>query len=185
MGEVSSDALGSSWVRVPGTGGGPSLALVGHIDEIGVAITAVEDGGLLRVTTIGGISPETLLGQRIRFRTRDGEVIGTIGRRRLPPEQIRDRGRLEHADLHVDIGASDRAAAEALVRVGDAGVWTGPPVKLPDGRLLSRALDNRLGKPGDLGHLWSSRSQHRLRKPEDFQNRLQRSRSFGVRKHRR
>ena len=31
------------------------------------------------------------------------------------------------------------------MRVGDAGVWTGPPVELPNGRLLSRALDNRLG----------------------------------------
>jgi endoglucanase len=144
---VSSDTLGTTFARVAAAGGveAPALALVGHIDEIGVAITAVEDGGLLRVTTIGGISPETLLGQRIRFRTRDGEVIGTIGRRRLPPEQIRDRGRLEHADLHVDIGARDRAEAEALVRVGDAGVWIGPPVELPGGRLLSRALDNRLG----------------------------------------
>ena len=72
-------------------------------------------------------------------------MIGAVGRRRLPPEQIRDRGRLEQADLHVDIGARDRAEAEALARVGDPGVWTGPPVELPGGRLLSRALDNRLG----------------------------------------
>jgi putative aminopeptidase FrvX len=31
------------------------------------------------------------------------------------------------------------------VRVGDVGVWNGDPVELPNGRLLSRALDNRLG----------------------------------------
>src|SRR5581483_3453219 len=30
-------------------------------------------------------------------------------------------------------------------RVGDAGVWAGPPVELPNGRLVSKALDNRLG----------------------------------------
>ena len=30
--EISSDALGSSLVRVKGTGEGPTLALVGHID---------------------------------------------------------------------------------------------------------------------------------------------------------
>src|SRR5690242_21115318 len=34
FGEVANDVLGSSWVRVPGTGGGPLLAIVGHIDEI-------------------------------------------------------------------------------------------------------------------------------------------------------
>ena len=31
------------------------------------------------------------------------------------------------------------------MRVGDVGVWNGEPVELPNGRLLSRALDNRLG----------------------------------------
>src|SRR5258708_7842187 len=45
--EVSSDPLGSSVARVVGTSGGPSLALVGHIDEIGLAITHVDDKGFL------------------------------------------------------------------------------------------------------------------------------------------
>jgi endoglucanase len=45
VGEVSSDALGSSWVRVPGTAGGPSLALVGHIDEIALVVTHLGDDG--------------------------------------------------------------------------------------------------------------------------------------------
>ena len=145
--EVSSDTLGTSFARVGagGSGGSRALALVGHIDEIGVAITNIEESGLLTITTIGGINPEMLLGQRIRFLTRDGEVDGAIGRKRLSPEQVRDRPRLEHADLHVDIGVKSRAEAEALVRVGDAAVWTGPPLELPGGRLLSRALDNRLG----------------------------------------
>jgi putative aminopeptidase FrvX len=145
--EVSSDTLGTTFARVGAAGVGESrpLALVGHIDQIGVAVTNVEDNGLLTVTTIGGISPEMLLGQRLRFLTRDGEVDGTIGRRRLSPEQNRERPRIEHADLFVDIGAKDRAEAEAIVRVGDAAVWAGPPVELPGGRLLSRALDNRLG----------------------------------------
>ena len=145
--KVSSDTLGTSFARVAaaGSGGSRALALVGHIDEIGVAITNIEQNGLLTVTTIGGISPEMLVGQRVRFLTRDGEVDGAIGRKRLSPEQVRDRPRLEHADLHVDIGAKDRAEAEGLVRVGDAAVWSGPPVELPGDRLMSRALDNRLG----------------------------------------
>ncbi|HTR34170.1 MAG TPA: M20/M25/M40 family metallo-hydrolase [Gaiellaceae bacterium] len=145
--EISSDTLGTTFARVGSAGGGAArpLALVGHIDQIGVAITDIEDSGLLAVTTIGGITPEMLLGQRLRFLTRDGEVVGTIARRRLSPEQARDRPRIEHSDLHVDIGARDRAEAEALVRVGDAAVWAGPTIELPSGRLLSQALDNRLG----------------------------------------
>jgi len=39
--ELSADTLGSSIARVRGTGEGPLLALVGHIDEIGLIVTHV------------------------------------------------------------------------------------------------------------------------------------------------
>jgi endoglucanase len=145
--EVTSDTLGSSFARVrAGDGDGtPTLALVGHIDEIGIAITNIEESGLLSFTTVGGISPEMLMGQRFQLMTRNGLVPAAISRKRIQPEQVRDRPRPELSDLHVDIGAKDREQAESLVRVGDAGVWVGPPVDLPNDRLLSKALDNRLG----------------------------------------
>jgi endoglucanase len=143
---VSADTLGTSFARVRAAGaGGATLAVVGHIDEIGVAITNIEESGLLSFTTIGGIAPETLHGQRVELAGREGRVPGAISRKRVYPEQMRDRPRVELADLHIDIGVSTRAEAERLVRVGDPGVWAGPPVDLPNGRLLSRALDNRLG----------------------------------------
>jgi putative aminopeptidase FrvX len=143
--EVSSDTLGSSFARVPAGEGAPTLAFVGHIDEIGVVITNVEESGLLSFTPVGGISAETIVGQRLELLTRGGRIPGAVGRKRLQPEQLRDRPRIELSDLHIDIGAASREEAEALVRVGDAGVWIGPAVELPNGRLLSKALDNRLG----------------------------------------
>ena len=143
--EVTSDTMGSSFARVRAADGAPTLAVVGHIDEVGVAVTNIEDSGLLSFTTIGGIPAETLVGQRIELLTAAGSVRGVVGRKRLSREQLRDRPRVEHGDLHIDIGATDREDAERLVRVGDAGVWVGEPVELPNGRLLSRALDNRLG----------------------------------------
>ena len=144
--EVTSDTMGSSFARVrAGDGTAPTLALVGHIDEIGIAITHVEDNGLLAFTTVGGISPEMLMGQRFDLLTRSGRIPGAISRKRIQPEQVRDRPRPELSDLHLDIGARDRADAESLVRVGDPGVWVGPPVDLPNDRLLSKSLDNRLG----------------------------------------
>jgi endoglucanase len=144
--DISADTLGTTFARVRGAAGGaPTLALVGHIDEIGVTITNVEENGLLSFTTVGGIAAETLLGQRIELIGRDGRVPGAVARQRLPPELIRDRPRPELKDLHIDIGASSREQAEELVQVGDVGVWQGPPVELPNGRLMSRSLDNRLG----------------------------------------
>ena len=143
--EVTSDTMGSSFARIRAGHGAPTLALVGHIDEIGIAITNIEESGLLSFTTIGGISPEMLMGQRFEILTRGGRIPAAISRKRIQPEALRDRPRPELSDLHADIGAKDRAEAESLVRVGDPGVWVGPPVELPNGRLLSKSLDNRLG----------------------------------------
>jgi putative aminopeptidase FrvX len=143
--EVTSDTLGTSYARVRAGEGAPPLALVGHIDEIGIAITNIEENGLLSFITVGGISPETLHGQRFELLTAGGRIPAAMVRKRVYPEQMRDRPRLELSDLHLDIGASSREEAEQLVRVGDAGVWGGEPTELPNGRLLSKALDNRLG----------------------------------------
>jgi endoglucanase len=143
--EVTSDTLGTSYARVRAGDDAPTFAIVGHIDEIGVAITNIEANGLLSFVTVGGIGPETLHGQRFELLTAGGRIPAALSRKRLYPEQMRDRGRLELTDLHLDIGAKSREEAEQLVRVGDAGVWGGEPAELPNGRLLSKALDNRLG----------------------------------------
>jgi putative aminopeptidase FrvX len=143
--DVTSDTLGSSFARVRGPEGRPTLAIIGHIDQIGVSITNIEESGLLSFATIGGIAAETLHGQRLELLTRSGRIPAAVGRKRIYPEQMRDRPKLELADLHLDIGARSREEAMELVRVGDCGVWNGAPVDLPGNRLLSRALDNRLG----------------------------------------
>src|SRR5438132_11423676 len=64
VGEVSSDALGSSWVRVQGTAGGPSLALVGHIDEIRRILTPPGDAGPPALRPTGGLDPPPVRGPR-------------------------------------------------------------------------------------------------------------------------
>ena len=144
--EVHGDTLGTSFARVRAAEGAPTLALVGHIDEIGFAVTAVGENGLLSFATIGGFSAEVMLGQRVRIAGRNGEVRGVVGRRHIEHTRGSDeRKGLEHSDLHLDIGAAAQAEAEGLVRIGDSGVWEGEPFELRNGRVGSRALDNRLG----------------------------------------
>jgi endoglucanase len=147
--EVTSDTLGTSFARVRAREpGAPTLALAGHIDEIGVIVTNVGEDGFLSFTTLGGFSPEALFAQRLLLVGREEQIVpAVVGRRRAAPEGPRpERERaLEHRDLHLDIGARNREEAAALVRVGDVGVWEGEPLELPNARLVSRALDNRLG----------------------------------------
>ncbi len=144
--EVSSDALGSSVARVAGTGEGPLLVVLGHIDEIGLMVTHVDEHGFLFFRGVGGWRPEVLLGQRVELLTRKGPLPGAIGRKwRKPGKRDEKEEQLALDDLHVDIGARDRKEALGLVRLGDVAVIAGEPLELANGRLASRALDNRLG----------------------------------------
>jgi endoglucanase len=145
FGEVSTDVLGSSWVRVPGTGSGPLLAIVGHIDEISVVVTHVGDDGLLAVRSLGGFDPRTVVAQRVELLTKEGLVPGVVGVRKQKRKRGEDPKPYDFDDLFIDIGAKDGDEARALVRPGDAAIIGGRPLELRNGRVASRSHDNRLG----------------------------------------
>jgi putative aminopeptidase FrvX len=144
--ELASDTLGSTVARVRGTAGGPLLAVIGHIDEIGVIVTHVDDRGFVRFDQVGGWDPIVLVGQRVALLGREGPLTGVIARK---PIHLLDSDARKQApqlkDLHIDLGARDGEDARRLVREGDVGVIAADPVALPNGRVAGRALDNRLG----------------------------------------
>jgi putative aminopeptidase FrvX len=144
--EVSGDVMGSSWARVKGTAEGPTLAIVGHIDEIGLIVTHIDDDGYLRFIGVGGWDTQILVGQRVELTTRDGLVPGVIGKK--PIHLLKDEERKKVAEikeLHIDVGAKNGEEARGMVRIGDTAVISGEPVDLPNGRAASRSMDNRLG----------------------------------------
>jgi len=145
FGEVSSDVLGSSWVRVPGNAGGPLLAIVGHIDEISVVVTHIADDGILAIRQLGGFDPRTVVAQRIELLTRDGRVPGVVGARKQKRKRGDDPRPYEFEDLFIDIGAKDGEEARSLVRPGDTAIIAGSPLELRNNRFASRSLDNRIG----------------------------------------
>ena len=145
FGEVSSDVLGSSWVRVPGTAGGLLLAIVGHIDEIAAVATHAGDDGLIALRALGGFDPHVLLGQRVEVLAQAGSLPGVVGSRRQRRKPGEERKPLSIEDLYLDVGARDGEEARSLVRPGDAAVVAGGPLELRNDRIVSRSLDNRLG----------------------------------------
>ncbi|HZT83825.1 MAG TPA: M20/M25/M40 family metallo-hydrolase [Gaiellaceae bacterium] len=145
VGEVSSDALGSSWVRVPGTADGPSLSLVGHIDEIGAVVTHLGDDGFAAVRPLGGFDPHVMVGQRVDVLARDGALPGIVHSRHQKRKRGEDRKPIDYDDLVLDVGAADGDQLRGLVRPGDAVVWHGAPLALHGERMASRSFDNRIG----------------------------------------
>src|SRR5687767_11473092 len=76
--EVSTDVMGTTIARVAGTGDGPLLAVVGHIDEIGLLISHIDDKGFLWFIGVGGWDPVILVGQRVEVMTREGRIPGVV-----------------------------------------------------------------------------------------------------------
>lgn len=141
---LSTDGLGSSIARIGDAE--PLLAVVGHIDEIGLVVTHIDEKGFLWFAPIGGWDPQILVGQRVEVRGRNGLVPGVAGRKPIHLLDADQRKKVvEMKGLHIDVGAADRDEAAKLVRVGDPVVIAAEPVRLAGDRLVSRALDNRLG----------------------------------------
>ena len=106
----------------------------------------VSDKGFLHVVQSGGWDAQVLVGQRVEILTRDGVVPGVVGRK---PPHLTDAEERKKAvqlkNLHIDIGAKDGDEARSMVSPGDQAVIAAEPLDLPNGRVASRALDNRLG----------------------------------------
>ena len=145
--DVATDVMGNLTARVASAeADSPTLALVGHIDEIGLIVTHIDDKGRLFFIGIGGWDPQVLVSQRVDVLTKDGLVPGVVGRKAVHLLEEEERKKAaELKDLCIDIGARDGDEAKALVRVGDVAVIAGDPVELPNDRVISRSMDNRLG----------------------------------------
>ena len=141
---LSSDGIGSSIARVGEAA--PLLAVVGHIDEIGLVVTHIDEKGFLWFAPIGGWDPQILVGHRVEVRSRDSAIPGVVGRKPIHLLDNEQRKKVvELKDLHIDIGAPDRDEAAGMVRIGDPVVVAVEPMGLAGDRLVSRAMDNRLG----------------------------------------
>ena len=144
--EVDGDTVGSTVARVPGRGEGPSVAFIGHIDEIGLIVSHIDDQGFLWFLPVGGWDPMILIGQRVEVVTKAGSIPGVIGKK--PIHLLKDEERKQvpkGSELHIDVGARDGDEARAMVTVGDVAVIAAEPLELPNRRVVSRSLDNRLG----------------------------------------
>ena len=131
--EIQTDALGN--LIALKKGGGRKLMLAAHMDEIGVMVTHIDDKGFLRFYPVGGLSPFTLLGNRVRF---ENGTVGVFGAEKL--DNPKD---LALNKLFIDIGASDKVEAGAKVAIGDIAIIEREFCDLGK-RMIAKAMDNRI-----------------------------------------
>jgi endoglucanase len=114
--------------------GGLRIMLSGHMDEIGVIATHIDEKGFVRFTTIGGVRPHTCIGGRVQF------LNGARGM--IYMDRPDDPSKLPGIEaLYIDVGATSRA--DCKVKVGDLAAFDRPFLDLGD-RLISKAMDDRI-----------------------------------------
>lgn len=117
------------------------IMLSAHADEIGLVVTRITSEGRVQAIERGGIIHGTYPGQKVQIQTRNGIVYGVV-------EGCRDsfkRDSFKAADFIIDIGATSKEEAEKYVALGDTIVPDSGVRELVNGRITSRALDDKIG----------------------------------------
>jgi len=133
--EMRIDAMGNLIALQKGVGSGKRVMVAAHMDEIGIVVTHVDKKGFLRFGRLGGVSPITLVGSRVRF---GNGTVGVIGREKW----LHAKGLPAWKELFLDVGAT--SPDDAPVGVGDVAGFIRPFVDLGD-RLVAKAMDDRIG----------------------------------------
>lgn len=135
--EVKTDSLGNLIALKRGASSEKKVMLCAHMDEIGFLVTFIEESGMLRVATVGGIR---LAGDSF------SEVVSESGvRGAIVPDAKTKASDYTANKFYIDIGAKSRKEAEKKVKIGDFFVLRGGVSKLMGKRVYGRPLDDRVG----------------------------------------
>ena len=115
-----------------------------HMDEVGFIVTGVEDSGLLRFVSVGGIDDRVVPGKSVIIGER--RVYGVIGAKAT--HHLKEKEKTEPVPLdklYIDIGAKDKDDALNFVKPGDCAVFYAEFTELYKNKIMGRAFDDRAG----------------------------------------
>ncbi|HZJ56684.1 MAG TPA: M42 family metallopeptidase [Clostridia bacterium] len=142
--EVHIDRMGNVTGFKKGTTSNRKVMLCAHMDEVGFIITGIEDNGMLKFATVGSIDSRILPSKRVRIG--DNRVPGVMGIKAIHLQEPAERKNAVKArQMYIDIGAGSKDEAERLIKLGDYAVFDSELVYFGDGRVKSKALDDRVG----------------------------------------
>lgn len=119
------------------------ILLAAHLDQIGLMVTKIEDGGFIRVTKVGGIDVSILPGQEVSIHGKD-HLRGVIGAK---PPHLQEPGESEKpinlADLYIDTGLG-KEEVEKVVEIGALVKVDGEFTEIGE-CIAAQAMDDRAG----------------------------------------
>lgn len=134
--EVSSDALGNLIALKKGRGN-KKIMLCAHMDEIGFIVNFIEENGMVRVGTLGGI--------RLAAASYTMLISNKGVRGALCANADAKPADYKNDVMYIDIGAQSKREAERYVSIGDTFVCAPSLTKLCGSRVCGRPIDDRVG----------------------------------------
>jgi putative aminopeptidase FrvX len=143
---VETNVMGSVHAVLGGSKkNGVSVMLAGHIDEIGLMVNYITPEGYIAFAAIGGVDAAILPGMRVRVHTKDGALLGVMGRKPIHLIEEDERKTVTKLDrLFIDVGLKCEDA-KAKVRIGDPITFDVGLETFGDGMAVSRAFDDKMG----------------------------------------
>jgi putative aminopeptidase FrvX len=114
--DISIDKLGNLIAHKKGEP--PKVMLAAHMDEIGLMVRGIGEMGRILISSIGGVDPVMLLGERVHIETKKGIIHGVITTRDINDGEIVSKIPKTEEDLFVDTGLSKKQLESIGVEVG-------------------------------------------------------------------
>jgi endoglucanase len=143
---VERDRMGNvrAWVDGTAPEPRPRALLAAHMDRIGFIVRAIEKGGFLRVSELGGFDPRTLPGREVLVHTAP-PIVAVFGTK---PPHLQKKGESEKMialeNLYLDTGRGEREVRRR-VSIGTMVTLRRTPVDLLGGRMAGPGMDDRAG----------------------------------------
>ena len=137
---LETDAVGNCVaVKKCGKEVAPRLLLDAHLDEIGMLVTEILDGGFVRIAPLGGIDVSIMQASDVIIYGKR-EIKAVVAS--TPPHLKKDDKLPEFCELVVDTGLS-REALEDIVSVGTPVGFAPVYGELMGGKLIGKSFDDK------------------------------------------
>lgn len=157
--EAISDNVGSYlFVKRSRKKDAPRLLIDTHIDQIGMIVTELCDGGFVKFTGIGGLDAHILSGCEVLIYGKE-RVYGVITS--TPPHLLskEDRGKLDGIEkLYIDTGYSKEALSE-IISVGSPVAFAEGIISLENGIICGPAFDNKVSCASALDAVFETKEE--------------------------
>lgn len=114
------------------------VLVLAHSDEIGLIVNNIESNGIIKVSPVGGVSINTILGSRMYLKNNVGELFYGVVSATTRHDKF--------SDLEFDFGFDSKdEVLQNNISIGNSIYFEGDTCKLNDKRIVSKAIDNRYG----------------------------------------